>query len=220
MTQTGADPGTQLVLDSRKMIVGFLILIAVCGTFFVIGYMEGKRQCVQTQVNAVPPPAGAATADPGAAAAMKSDVSPPQDAQTVDRSARAPLDWYKNVQGGKSEAGAGNPPQTANSEKKAAPAVPPAPSPAAAEPKAPARSALPAAGVFYTVQVGAFRQRREAESNAAALKAKGYVSILEEPRSPKQLFLIKVGRFSSRADAKAMQLRLQKDGFSSFVKVN
>jgi len=78
---------------------------------------------------------------------------------------------------------------------------------------------VPAANVTYTVQVGAFKQKQEADSRAAALKLKGYLCVIDF-RSAEQLYLIKVGRFDTRAGAKAVQLQLSKDGFSSFIKVN
>jgi cell division protein FtsN len=89
-------------------------------------------------------------------------------------------------------------------------------SPAPAAPKTEtARAAAPSG---YTVQVGAFRQKSEAETKARQLKAKGFESRIEPPESPEDLYLIQVGRFKSRADAVAMQLRLKKSGFASFVK--
>jgi cell division septation protein DedD len=40
------------------------------------------------------------------------------------------------------------------------------------------------------------------------------------PNAPEELYLLKVGKFSSRADATATQLKLKKSGFNSFIKIN
>ena len=75
--------------------------------------------------------------------------------------------------------------------------------------------------VTYSVQVGAFRVRREAETKGKMLKAKGFECRIDLPETPDDLYLVKVGRFSSRAEAKAMQLRLKKSGENNaFIKAN
>ena len=68
--------------------------------------------------------------------------------------------------------------------------------------------------------MGAFRQRREAEAKAAALKARNYDYVIEPTEGSEPLFMLKVGRFESRAEAVATQLRLKRDGFSTFIKTN
>ena len=47
MDDQSAEPGFEFVLDNRKLIVVFLLLISFCGGFFVLGFMEGKRQGMQ-----------------------------------------------------------------------------------------------------------------------------------------------------------------------------
>jgi cell division protein FtsN len=91
----------------------------------------------------------------------------------------------------------------------------------AAEP-APKPSATPAASAAssYTVQVGAFRQRQQAEAKAQQLKAKGFDGRIEPPQSAEDLYLLKVGKFKTRTEAVAVQLQLKKSGFASFIKTN
>jgi cell division protein FtsN len=79
---------------------------------------------------------------------------------------------------------------------------------------------IPGVRPTYTVQVGAFRQPREAESRAAALKEKGFECLIEAPKTEGQLYTVKVGRFESRAEAVAMQRKLTKVGFSCYIKTN
>jgi cell division protein FtsN len=206
------EAGFEFVLDNRKLILAFFLLIVVCGGFFVIGFVEGKRQA-----------AGAGTAAP-ADAVLQAAKTPPAGT-TDDRadaeatpdpgpSVREQLDWYKRVN--KAETASGLEPaadparavvETAEKPK------PPVPAPASEPARLTARTS-------YSVQVGAFRQLREAEAKASILKKKGYDYTIEPPATEGQLFLLKVGRYDSRPEAHRMQLRLKKDGFASFIKAN
>ncbi len=192
-----ADTGAQFVLDNRKLIVGFALLIVLCGTFFVIGFMEGKRQGVQRTAGQVQRGTvdESAPAEPVAAQPEKAAKTGPQPIE--DKSAKEQFEWYKNV-----------------NKREAKPAETPAPR------KKPATRPSPPEKTTYTVQVGAFKLRREAETRAAALKAAGYDYVITPGGKDEPLFLLKVGRFESRAQAVAMQLKLKKDGFATFVKAN
>ena len=219
MNQTGTESGNELVLDNRKLIITFLVLVVVCGAFFVIGFMEGKRQAVPTRVERTPSDSTAAEAR---GADTKAAGRPTESKPVEDRSGSAQLDWYRNVQG--KESGVQKPSEAAKAAKSTP--IPPVKQPAVSQPQVTkgtatteAGSMVPAANVTYTVQVGAFKQRQEADIRAAALKAKGYECVIDF-KPTEQLYLVKVGRFDTRADAKAVQLQLSKDGFSSFIKMN
>lgn len=220
MTDQSTETGLEVVLDNRKLILAFVLLVAICGCFFVIGFVEGKRQGYQegAQVAAessgapgaetVPPPS-AAPAAPVAVATL------PKEGETETR-----LDWYDSVNRPDGDAEAGrkilppSPAPPAPTPKKESPP----PASAASKTAAKTETAKTAAPSAYTVQVGAFRQKSEAEAKVRQLKAKGFESRIEPPKSAEDLYLIQVGRFKSRADAVAMQLRLKKSGFSSFIK--
>jgi cell division protein FtsN len=215
MDNHAIEPGLQFVLDNRKLIILFAILIGICGGFFVLGYVEGKRQGVQQATqNASPTPS---------AHISESEETHDTAKATGNESAKGDLDWYRNIgKGGKKDAKLSE-----QAAEPAAPAVKPkantAGKTAAAEIKnkrQPDRAIDTVAKISYSVQVGAFRQRKEAQVKAEALKAKGYKFAIEAPSAPSQLYLLKVGKFDSRADAVGMQLRLKKDGFTSFVKSN
>jgi cell division protein FtsN len=225
MNQTGADSGNEFVLDNRKLIITFLVLVFVCGAFFVIGFMEGKRQAVPTRVERNPSDSIAGTGAEARGPDTKAAGRPTESKPIEDQSGRAQLDWYRNTQG--KESGTQKPSEAAKAAKtvKSKP-IPPAKKPAVSQPQVTkqtpiteAGSMVPAANVTYTVQVGAFKQRQEADIRAAALKAKGYVCVIDF-KPIEQLYLVKVGKFDTRADAKAVQLQLSKNGFSSFIKVN
>ncbi len=197
MDHHAADAGAQFVLDNRKLIVGFALLIVLCGTFFVIGFMEGKRQGIQRAKEQIQttPANESATADLNPAVQDKTVKT--ESKPLADKSVREQLDWYKSV--------------NKREETKANGA--PAPRKKPVERQAAQKAS-------YTVQVGAFKLRREAETKAAALKAAGYEYVIEPGGKDEPLFLLKVGKFESRAEAVAMQLRLKKDGFSTFIKAN
>jgi len=235
MVDRNADAGHELVLDNRKLILVFAVLIVTWGIFFVLGYKTGKEQGYQegTQVAAESASKNksenlqAKAVEPGNESAVaKPDSATPEGQQ---------LDWYKNInrRDGEPEAKPKNIPP-AKEEKPQAPETPVAKEPAKpaatetakkppvvpeSKPKAPA-IAEPSKPVTYSVQVGAFRVRREVETKAKELQAKNFDCRIESPQTPDQLYLLKVGRFNSRSEAVAMQLRLKKNGFTSFIKTN
>jgi cell division protein FtsN len=205
MSEREIESGFELVLDNRKLIVAFAVVVLICGCFFVWGFMAGKRQGMQLS----------AVAGPGAAPVAGTQNSPAQgvgqDAAEVPSmeqdAVQQDLDWYKSV---------------SNEGSDAAVVLPPAPSEPeieAAETPAPV-SAADADGAAYTVQVGAFKGSPEAEAHAQNVRSKGFDSRVEPPESPGQLYLVKVGKFDTRAEAVAVRRRLEKSGFSCFVKTN
>jgi cell division protein FtsN len=218
MVENSSDPGYELVLDNRRLIVAFIVLILICGCFFVVGFVEGKRQGYQAGSQTAAETAGGQVPD-----ALKETESPAGDvadpgAPAVKEDAeKQQLNWYKNVSGQEQKNEIVPPPA------KPAPAAgkePPRKDIPRQEPVKPAAAPAPAAPSGYTVQAGAFRQRQQAEVKAKLLRSKGFDCRIEVPQSSEGLYLLKVGRFKSRADAVAMQLRLKQNGFSSFIKTN
>jgi len=229
MADRDADSGIELVLDSRKFIIAFVVLIAICGCFFVLGFIEGKRQGLQegTQTAAVAAPV--TRPDESQTAVAKPSVADTSAAAVKEDAGDQQLNWYKNVNRRDGEPEVAPKLTESTSAKKAAepaPAPKPAVEPAKKATEVPAAKPAPqekpavAGPVTYSVQVGAFRVRREAENKAKTLKAKGFDCRIEVPRSPDELYLLKVGKFASRADAVAMQLNLKKSGINSFIKTN
>jgi cell division protein FtsN len=70
----------------------------------------------------------------------------------------------------------------------------------------------------YSVQVGAFRRRQEADDRVRDLQAKGFDCRVVSPEPSGEFYRVKVGRFSTRAEAVAMVQRLKNSGFDCFVK--
>jgi cell division protein FtsN len=216
MTDRTAESGYELVLDNRKLILVFAVLIVICGCFFVVGFIEGKRQGYQegTQIAAE----SSAKANPYGSQA-KPAVVDTGTTSSKDSSGDQQLDWYKNVSRRENEPTGIVPPTTTSAPAKKM--VEPAPQKqTAGKPRQQANTAR-AEPVTYSVQIGAFRQRKEPEMRAQMLRSKGYDCRIESTDIPEPLYLLKVGKFSSRADAVAMQLRLKKAGFTSaFIKIN
>jgi cell division protein FtsN len=199
MTDRDSESGIEFVLDSRKLIIAFAVLIGVCGCVFVLGFIEGKRQGYQ---------AGSLASMQSGPKAMLDDM-PAQPAGTENSEGNAksakeggeeqPLNWYKSVNRREGEPEGVMPPKDT-----------------AAKPK----SQAAAAKLTYSVQIGAFSKKREAEAKATALRSKGYDCRVEPPHPPEQLYLLKVGIYKTRADAAAIQSRLKKSGINSFIKTN
>jgi cell division protein FtsN len=206
MADNSSDPGYELVLDNRRLIVAFIVLILICGCFFVVGFVEGKRQGYQAVSQTEAESAAKQIPDtPKETEIPAGTVAEGETPAVKEDSEKQKLNWYKNVSG-----------QERKNEIAPPPAEPlPAPK---KEPVKPATVSTLVAPAGYTVQVGAFRQRQQVEAKEKLLRAKGFDCRIEIPQSSEELYLLKVGRFKSRAEAAAMQLRLKKNGFSSFIK--
>jgi cell division protein FtsN len=214
MVDYSSDPGYELVLDNRRLIIAFVVLILICGCFFVVGFVEGKRQGYQAGSQT----AAESSADqfpdtPKETEAIEAAGANPETPPVKEDAERQQLSWYKNVSGQEQKREITRP----TAEPPPAPQKEPTKS-AAVSPASTVPATAAASG--YTVQVGAFRQRQQVEAKAKELRSKGYDCRIEVPQSSEDLYLLKVGRFKSRAEAAAMQLQLKKSGFSSFIKTN
>jgi DedD protein len=92
----------------------------------------------------------------------------------------------------------------------------PAPSPRAT-PKAGGTPKTAAAGAF-TIQVGAFKDKKSADSIVSQLKAKGFDAFVVVPDGADGLYNVRVGRFAARADAERVQAKLRdQEKFKPFI---
>jgi cell division protein FtsN len=208
MTEHEMESGFELVLDYRKLIVAFAVFIAICGCFFVWGFMAGKRQGMQLS----------AIADSDSAAGVVMEEVPPSTADTDNAVSDAPsleadavqkdLEWYQSVNKKEDDPAGVQPPREPILAKETTADSSAAGSISNTEP------------ATYSVQVGAFKQRPEAEAQALDVRSKGFDSRIEPPASSGQLYHVKVGKFGTRAEAVALQLRLKQNGFSCFIKTN
>lgn len=97
------------------------------------------------------------------------------------------------------------------------PVVTPKPEPAPRSAAKPAElPAPPKAGSGWSLQMGAFRSRENADKQAASLKAKGYPATVSAPAGG--LFRVRVGPYADRAEADRVAAKVkQQEGFTPSV---
>jgi N-acetylmuramoyl-L-alanine amidase len=93
------------------------------------------------------------------------------------------------------------------------PAPAPAPTPAPAPAPTPSPAPTPATGL-YKIQVGAFKQRNNAESFSARLKNDGFQNFIT---SDNNLFKIQAGAFKERKNADELAQKLRNSGYQPYV---
>jgi len=215
MERYPAQPGYELVLDARRLILACALVIFVCGVFFVLGFVEGKRQILEASLTERGAPPAAAT-EPAIPMSEKATAQPavPMQGTPAAKPATDQQTWYDKVN---AQARQAKPqPQPDATARPGAAAT----APASARPGAgtAVSTAKPAGATFYSCQLGAFRQQREAQVKADELQKRGYDPAIEPPESAGGFYLLKVGRFATRADAVAMQNRLKRAGYNCFIK--
>jgi cell division protein FtsN len=218
------DTSVEVVLDNRKLILVFGVLIALCIVFFVLGFVEGKRQGAKLEADKITRARldTPAFSEPEANAGGENSSAKPM----VERPVRDELNWYKNLNQKAQPVTtlpAPDSPVTSAPSKAKGPSSPEKDK-FSGRSKAPNLKSPPQPLVSrratYSLQIGAFRQRKEAATAVSALGAKGYTCIITPPTAGDSYYRLKVGQFDSRADAIAMQLKLKKDGFVTLIKTN
>jgi len=229
--QIKMDTERELDLTNRTLTLIFFGFLAICGCFFVAGYILGKG-AVPTPVNyadrgdagnsrridnygaethdrtdeivsepitppsAVIEPSSARPESPGSATAV-SDTVQSASLETAPAVSVPPVSIDKPKPQSKE-----TPNKTAN---------------ASAEKPAPPVKQAASAKAAYSVQVAAFRARRETEPTVKELEARGFESRVEPPPTPGDYYRIKVGSFATRAEAAKMAEQLKKNGFDTMI---
>ena len=88
----------------------------------------------------------------------------------------------------------------------------PAATPTPAPKSSPATSPVPGA---WTLQVGGYKSKENADKQMALLKSKGYPAFVMTNTAG--LYNVRVGQFASRAEAVAMQRKLESEGTKSLI---
>ncbi len=146
------------------------------------------------------PSAANVSPKPPAAAPSREAAAPPRE--TIASREKPAAEHAPVVQ----EPVAANPPAP-----RPAPATPP-PAPAeAATPVATAASSSDPSGPGFAVQVAAFRDRRDSDTLAKQLIAKGYPAFVMDPvkGAPTAMFRVRVGKYKTLKDAQAIMAKLQ-----------
>jgi cell division septation protein DedD len=208
---------TEIILGTGKLLAIFFGLVALCGTFFGLGYSLGHSSSpgpmtlqngqTSTLANAsvTKPAAGVtvtaaapapiaetpqpATTDPNTAATQPDQAPPAQDSSAnSDASTSVPASTI--LKGGVTQVAA-----------RSNPASDPAATPAT-----------------ITVQVAAVTKEEDAQALVTALRRKNYPVFVPPNPSADSLYHVQVGPFAELKDAEAMKSKLAGDGYNAIVK--
>ena len=234
---TMASEDTEITLGVGKLLGLFILLAAICGIFFSIGYSLGKSSGREQALNDQPAVssdassavAGSATNKPSAAVLTKSDnQAPPSDEPTNSTNTQqGDLTFYNAVKQSDGTTAAAE-------EKPAAAQQTPAIKPEAAATTAPilpttATTTRKPEVISHTspvtgpgtlvVQIAAVSREDDAVALAGALRKKNYnVFVVNNPVTNDKLYHVQVGPFSTLADAEAMKARLVAEGYNPIIK--
>jgi cell division protein FtsN len=222
----------EIQLNGKQLIFLFMAATVVSVVIFLFGVLVGRNarggssemaEAATTEIapdSAVPPVADSASppvsADPSPDSAA---AKPPEELSYAERLLRDGQAEEK-LKPAQAAAPRDPPPDPAPPVQEPVAAPPPAPRPA---PVAPPPAAAPAAAVDTTaqpsdpsgpgfaVQVAAYRDRRESDTLAKQLIAKGYPAFVLDPvkGAPTALFRVRVGKYKTLKDAQAVMARLQ-----------
>ena len=234
--QTDIESEPVLDIDSRKGVLIFFGFLVICGCFFVAGYVMGNRAASLPENYADAGAAGNSrtrdntgietynrisdiVSEPAQAPAaiIEPQAAPPEitvpSAAVLDNDRQEPLEIASDVSTPVTVNTPKPPPketqkprETPNNTAKST----------AGKATPPAKQAVSAKTV-YSVQVAAFRARREAEIKARELEAKGFEPRIEPPPTPGDYYRLKVGNFNTRSAAAEMAERLKKSGFDTMI---
>ena len=231
----------EIQLNGKQLIFLFMAVTVVSVVIFLFGVLVGRgvrEGAVTTEIasgEVAPDSRDAPAADngPGAppAGSSPSQAPPAPATEQLSYAERLLRDTpaEENLKSpGASETAAAPAPvvQEPVVEKAPAPAPPPpakesAPAPAAPEPRTAQPTSIPApaaaaqasdpTGPGFAVQVAAYRDRKDADTLAKQLAAKGYPAFVMAPvkGTSTALFRVRVGKYKTLKDAEAVEARLQ-----------
>jgi cell division septation protein DedD len=202
---------TEIILGTGKLLAIFFGLVAICGTFFGLGYSLGRTaspmalQSGPATVVSGPgtkPVAGVTLTTPAAVAEPPAtNANAPEDSQPAPNPSAdaATVDHTTDNAG-----------QT--------PTARPAAQTSTAE-SATTRTATPELqGGSITVQVAAVTKQEDAQALVAALRKKNYPVFVSPNASSDNLYHVQVGPFAEIKDAEEMKSKLAGDGYNAIVK--
>jgi cell division septation protein DedD len=204
----------ELILGNRQLISVFVIVVALLGVFFSMGYIVGRNSS----------PAGGATE--ARADKSTSETHPAESASTDSSSSAEPSDAQAQPNGVSDAVPSATTPPSITQPEKPAPAPPAAkPAPIAKEPKpkpSPAREAAPApqhAAVSTQIAPGQYWQvvataRPDAEIIAEALAKKGLHAVLA-PAPKDGVFRVLVGPLADAPTQAQTRTKLEAAGFKN-----
>lgn len=201
-----ADDGLhEIQLNGKQLVFLFMASTVVAVVIFLCGVMVGRGVRAQRSVEATEASVDA-VADPTAAA------QPPEPAASTvtTTTSNAPvasnetLTYPNRLEGH-------DPPEE---KLKSSPKPTPAPARAAPVQSEPAKVQTPVAtaGNGFVVQVAAVNDRREADTIAKRLAAKGYPSFVTTPaKGVPKTFRVRIGKYPTRREAETIAARLERE---------
>lgn len=194
---------TEIVLGTGKLLAIFFVLVAICGTFFGLGYALGRNSGPMALQNGT-----ATTANPsGTKTGAGVTVSSPR---VVVASAPDPNQSSQAEQTPPPQSPATNEGNSANAQ--------PAPFSTANTNSTTTSEAEAAPGGNITVQVAAVTKQEDADVLVAALRKKNYPVFVAPGTSVDNLYHVQVGPFAEMKDAEAIKSKLAGDGYNAIVK--
>lgn len=207
---------TEIVLGTGKLLGIFFGLVALCGTFFGLGYSLGRSssggpltlqdgQTVTVAKGAVNKPAAGVTVTAAPAAITETPqttiTDPNATANAQPQQAPATQDSSGSV----------NTP----SDNAASTTIQPSVTQVAA--KSPTADPN-TAGATITVQVAALTNEEDAQALVSALRKKNYPVFVPPNPSADNFYHVQVGPFADLKDAEAMKTKLEDEGYPAIVK--
>jgi len=228
---------TEITLGVGRLLVLFLLLAAICGIFFSIGYSlgrnAGREQAANDQTpvtsgaDAVATNSASSESKPSAAVVKPEPVTPSADPNAT--TPKNDLTFYKAVQQNDND---GTP---AAGTKRADPAeqkvaATPAPVNAASNSSVAMADRSSNSNVMahtspvtgpgtIVVQIAALSREDDAVSLAGALRKKNYnVFVVNNPVNNDKFYHVQVGPFANLGDAEAMKAKLVAEGYKPIIK--
>jgi cell division septation protein DedD len=192
----------EVQLNNKQLVFFFMAALAIAVVVFLCGVMVGRG--VRDATLAVAQNDITATALPKAAPASRV-VEKAQARPELDYTARLESD---DVPSRLEPVPSSSPESALEARRPASPPQKPAVVPASAPRPAPARSTIGAESGAFTIQVVALKTEDAAQSLLARLQGKNYRAYLEGGGDA-GLHRVRVGRFSSRAEAEKVAAKLR-----------
>jgi cell division septation protein DedD len=220
--------GREMVLESRHVVVLFLMIVVISGVVFTLGYILGRNQ-YETQVRAAGPVSREVPREiKETAKAVKPDSAATKAQPGAPNPAPSPSDWdfYKSAESKKpadhlqkaTKTNAPAPPPSAWKTKPAPTAKnTSAPAPPAAKKLNPLMNAPLVPRGAIVLQVAALRQEGDALALAESLQKKKFPAFVLTP-SADQYYRVQVGPYADAQSAKAAQKGLDQAGFKAILK--
>jgi len=220
------DSETERTVSTGKLLGLFLLLVVLCGVFFVLGYSFG-RSTAAASLKPAPAPASAPAAKPtanssdypdryGASASPNAAPTTPYITSTPPPGA-IPAPQTEPDPAPAVEQPYIAPSRTNPSRASANPAYRPAPpAPVQRKPVVPETARTTAPLGSYLVQVAAVSKKQDAEALSAALRRKQYQVFINQTES-NGLYRIQIGPFGDRKDAEVVRLLLVSDGYTPII---